>query len=121
MGETNFIEGTVVSAESNSVRVDTALRQFTATAHGRSLTVGQKVALSARPEAWKLGLDASLPNTITGAIRERIYLGEMAQYRFGSGASVLKIYELNPRFVFESTDREICASIDPDDIVVLSE
>ncbi len=121
MGETNFIEGTVASAESNIVLVDTALRQFTATAHGRTPAVGQKVALSARPEAWRLGLDASLPNTITGSIRERIYLGEMAQYRFGSGASVLKIYELNPRFVFESTDREICACIDPDDIVVLSE
>ena len=120
MGETNFIEGTVVSADSKLVRVDTALRQFTATAHGWQPDAGQRVTLSMRPEAWLLGVENSAPNAITGRIRERVYLGEMAQYRFGSGESVLKIYELNPRFVFESDNREITASIEPDDVVVLN-
>ncbi len=120
MGETNFIEGTVVSTDGTLVRVDTALRQFTATAHGWQPAAGQRVTLSMRPEAWRLGVESPAPNAITGRIRERVYLGEMAQYRFGSGESVLKIYELNPRFVFESDNREITASIEPDDVVVLN-
>ena len=121
MGETNFVEGTVASVVGNVIKVDTALRQFTATAHGWQPSTGQRVTLSMRPEAWQLGAETSAPNTITGKIRERVYLGEMAQYRFGSGASILKIYELNPRFVFETDDRELTASIEPDDVVVLRE
>jgi iron(III) transport system ATP-binding protein len=120
MGETNFIEGAVVSTTGNVVRVDTPLRQFTATAHGWKPADGQRVTLSIRPEAWKLGLDSNATNAITGSIRERVYLGEMAQYRFASGASVLKIYELNPRFVFESDHHEITASVEADDVVVLA-
>jgi iron(III) transport system ATP-binding protein len=120
MGETNFIEGTVASTDGALVRVDTALRQFTATAHGWQPSVGGHVTLSMRPEAWRLGVDAGEPNAITGKIHERVYLGEMAQYRFRSGESLLKIYELNPRFVFESDNREITASIAADDVVVLN-
>jgi iron(III) transport system ATP-binding protein len=120
MGETNFIDGTVASVDGGCIRVDTALRQFTATSHGWQPSVGQKVTLSMRPEAWKLGLDASAPNSITGRIRERVYLGEMAQYRFGVGDTLLKIYELNPRFVFESDHRDLFASIEADDVIVLS-
>ena len=121
MGETNFVEGTVASAVGTVVKVDTALRQFTATAQGWQPSTGERVTLSMRPEAWRLGAESSAPNTINGKIRERVYLGEMAQYRFGSGASILKIYELNPRFVFETDDRELTASIEPDDVVVLRE
>lgn len=120
MGETNFIDGTVAAVDGAYVRVDTALRQFTATAHGWLPATGQRVTLSMRPEAWRLGVEPSAPNSICGKIHERVYLGEMAQYRFRSAESLLKIYELNPRFVFESDNREITASIDPDDVVVLN-
>ncbi|MEK0448500.1 MAG: hypothetical protein RL088_768 [Verrucomicrobiota bacterium] len=120
MGETNFIEGTVASADGETVRVDTALRQFTGIAHGWKPAAGQRVTLSMRPESWRLGLESGTPNAITGRIRERVYLGEMAQYRFGSGESVLKIYELNPHFVFESDNRDLVAGIDPQDVVVLN-
>jgi iron(III) transport system ATP-binding protein len=120
MGETNFVEGTVASVSGEAVQVDTPLRQFTATAHGWTPTAGERVTLSVRPEAWRLGTDApSAPNVITGRIRERVYLGEMAQYRFGVGDTVLKIYELNPKFAFESGQHDLVASVHPDDVVAL--
>ena len=119
MGETNILEGTVAGVDGGIVRVDTALRAFTATAHGWAPQPGQRVQLSIRPEAWKLAAEATGPNAVPGQIRERTYLGEMAQYRFASGEQMLKIYELNPKFVFESDPRELFASAEPDDVVVL--
>ena len=118
MGETNFIEGTVTSVE-GSVQVETPVRTFTATAHGWTPQAGQRVTLSIRPEAWLLGTDANATNAVAGQIRERVYLGEMAQYRFAAGDVGLKIYELNPKFVFASDDRSLFASVAPDDVVVL--
>ena len=120
MGETNFIEGTVHSADASTIRIDTPLRQFIATTHGTAPAAGQRVTLSMRPEAWHLGQDGTAPNAIPGHIRERIYLGEMAQYRFASAGTLLKIYELNPRFIFKADDQELTASIEPDDVVVLT-
>ena len=120
MGETNFIDGKILSLDGSIARVDTALRQFTGTIHGWTPTVGQSVTLSMRPEAWRLGQDAAAPNSITGRIRERVYLGEMAQYRLASADTSLKIYELNPRFIFKSDDQDVTASIDTDDVVVLA-
>jgi iron(III) transport system ATP-binding protein len=119
MGETNFLEGTVASASGETVQVQTPLRQFTGTAAGWTPATGEKVVLSIRPEAWKLGASSADPNSVSGKIRERVYLGEMAQYRFASHGTVLKIYELNPKFAFASDDREIFASVTPEDVIVL--
>jgi iron(III) transport system ATP-binding protein len=119
MGETNFLDGTVAEVSGDTVRVDTALRQFTGTAGGWTPSRGDKVLLSIRPEAWRLGAENSAPNAVSGRIRERVYLGEMAQYRFATGDALLKIYELNPRFAFESDQREIFAAAPAEDVVVL--
>jgi hypothetical protein len=43
----------------------------------------------------------------------------MAQYRFAAGDQLLKIYELNPRFAFVSTESEIIASAPPEDVALL--
>ena len=125
MGETNFISGTVsgtvsgIAAESVAVR--TPLGDFSATAHGWQPQVGRKVLLSVRPETLRLSTAAASVNSIAGSIHERVYLGEMAQYRFAVGAQTLKIYELNPRFVFGNSHAALFASADPADVVVLPE
>src|SRR5262245_22415106 len=80
MGETNFVEGTVAEIAGESVRVDTALRQFSGIASGWTPGRGDKVLISIRPEAWRLGVESSAANAVSGRIRERVYLGEMAQY-----------------------------------------
>ena len=118
MGETNFIEGSVL-AVADRVAVRTALGDFSATAHGWQPQAAQKVTLSVRPETLRLSTTAAAVNSIAGSIRERVYLGEMAQYRFAAAAQTLKIYELNPRFAFGSEQAALFASAEPEDVVVL--
>ena len=121
MGETNFIEGTVAGTGTAPLTVQTSLGNFTAIAHGWQPQAGQKVVLSVRPEALQLSTTAAAINSIPGSIRERVYLGEMAQYRFAAGGQTLKIFELNPKFAFGSDHRELFASADPADVVALPE
>jgi iron(III) transport system ATP-binding protein len=123
MGETNFIEGIASAPGADSVTVRTSLGNFIASAHGWQPQAGQNVLLSVRPEAIRLSTFAEAINSIPGSIRERVYLGEMAQYRFaaGDGDRMLKVFELNPKFAFGNDRRELFASADPADVVVLPE
>ena len=120
MGETNFIDGTVVSASGSGVVVETPLRTFTATLGGNGWQpkAGERCTLSIRPESWTIGTAASGANAVSGRIRDRVYLGEMAQYQFAA-AQTLKIFELNPRFVEASDDRELFAAVEAEDVVAL--
>ena len=118
MGETNFIEGAVIKAGTAPV-IETELGHFTGNAHGWLPAPLQRVVLSIRPEALRLHTSAPPLNSIAGTIRERVYLGEMAQYRFAAGDRTLKIFELNPRFAFGSDHSALFASADPADVIVL--
>ena len=120
MGETNFVAGIVVVACAAPV-VETALGRFTGSAHGWQPAAGQRVVLSIRPETLQLQTSAPQVNSIAGIIRERVYLGEMAQYRFEAGSQMLKIFELNPRFAFGDNHGALFAGADPADVIVLPE
>ncbi len=122
MGETNFLEGKVIEGSAQCVNVETPLGDFEAAITQSTPGTGESVTLSIRPEAWKLGTQPPRGNYVRGRLRERVYLGEMAQYRFAPTslpAHELKIFELNPRFVNASSDEELYASVDPADIVLL--
>jgi iron(III) transport system ATP-binding protein len=121
MGETNFLAGTVRSVEGQRVVVETALREFAATLGGNGWkpTVGEKCTLSIRPESWRLATQAAAWNTVAGRLTERVYLGEMAQYQFAAGAQALKVFELNPRFVELSPEKELFATAEPEDVIAL--
>jgi len=120
MGETNFIEGKVVAADSGGIRVDTPLGVFTGHSTGDwNPSAGEACVLSIRPEAFHLSTSHPATNAVKGRLLDRVYLGEMAQYQFSVGAQTLKIYELNPRFVDVSGDRELYASANLEDVVVL--
>ena len=124
MGETNFISGTVSAISglsADAATVSTALGDFTASAHGWLPQTGEQIVLSIRPEALRLSTAAAPVNSFAGSIQERTYLGEMAQYRFAAGGQTLKIYELNPKFAFGNDRRDLFASADPADVVVLRE
>ena len=88
--------------------------------------------LSIRPESWKLREaaradgDGGAGNSVRGRIGRSVYLGEMAEYDFqprpadgNADAPVLKIFELNPRFLETADDTEISARVAPEDVVVL--
>jgi iron(III) transport system ATP-binding protein len=126
MGETNFVAGTIRTRQDGHVTVDTDLGTFT----GRTTTDWQPVpaepcTISIRPEALRLTTGATAANCVPGRLQDRVYLGEMAQYQFAAtgshAAQPLKIYEMNPRFVEVSPDRDLFATADAEDVIVLRE
>ena len=122
IGETDFLEGTVVAADAHEATVDTALGRFVGVPGdaGKPPRAGERVTLSIRPEAWLLASSAKPVNSIRGRIGEAIYLGELAQYAFVAAGlpKPLKIYELNPRE--RGTAGELFATVASDDVVVLT-
>jgi iron(III) transport system ATP-binding protein len=120
MGETNFIDGRVEGVDQAAIRVETSLGTFVGRApDGWTPAPGAACTLSIRPEVWRLSESPAMTNGIQGRLKDRVYLGEMAQYQFAAGVHALKIYELNPRFVDVSGDRELYASASEEDVVVL--
>ena len=123
IGETDFIDGTLIAADAGRATVETPIGRFEgvlgdATARPAN---GAKVTLSVRPECWVLSREAPGRNFVRGRIGEAIYLGELAQYDLVVGDHELKILELNPRFIDQSTRGDVFASAEPDDVVVLVE
>jgi len=103
--------------------VDTALGRFEGVL-GDPLAkpaVGAAVTVSVRPECWKLSRERSGLNSIPGRIGDCLYLGELAQYEFNSGGTTLKIFEMNPRFVGPADRGDLFATVEPADVVVLTE
>jgi iron(III) transport system ATP-binding protein len=59
---------------------------------------------------------------VKGRIGDSVYLGEVAQYDFVTdNGTKLKIFERNPRFVDGSARGELYATVEPEDVVVLTE
>ncbi len=121
MGETNFIEGKISAVNGRAAVVATAVREFAATLGGDGWQpgAGESCTLSIRPESWRLATQPGGQNEVAGRLTERVYLGEMAQYRFAAGPHALKVFELNPRFVELSPERELFASVELEDVVAL--
>ncbi len=121
MGETNFLEGKIRAVSGTTAVVETGLREFAATLGGNGWQprAGESCTLSIRPESWRLATQAGAQNEVAGRLTERVYLGEMAQYRFAAGPQALKVFELNPRFVELSPERELFASVAPEDVIAL--
>ena len=121
MGETNFIEGKVSAVDGRTVTVETPLRAFQATSGGDGWQPksGDACTLSIRPECWKLSPKDGAQNCVAGRIADRTYLGEMAQYQFSTGPQMLKIFELNPKYVELSAEQDLFASAEAEDVVAL--
>jgi iron(III) transport system ATP-binding protein len=123
IGETDFIDGTLAGLESGRAVVDTPLGRFEGVLGDVQArpAVGAPVTLSVRPECWVLSREAPARNAVRGNIGDAIYLGELAQYALIAGGRILKVLELNPRFIDQSLRGEVFASAVPDDVVVLVE
>ena len=121
MGETNFIEGKVSAVDGRTVTVETPLRAFQATSGGDGWQpkTGDACTLSIRPECWRLSPKDGAQNSVAGRIADRTYLGEMAQYQFSAGPQMLKVFELNPKYVELSAEQELFASAEAEDVVAL--
>lgn len=129
IGETNFIPGQVAAIShgnnGNTCTVSAAGTTFTGTITRPDWkpAVGDHVTLSVRPESWALSPGtAKAPgemNTLRGKVGDCTYLGELAQYLLRAGDLPIIVIELNPRFDAPDANTEVCATVDPADVIVL--
>ena len=121
IGETNFIAGKILTATTDTARVETAIGVFDGVVTETEWTPapGASVTLSIRPEAWTISTSPASNNCASGRIGEAIYLGEVAQYQFQSGGEALKIFELNPHLSQRRADVLLFVTAKPDDVVIL--
>ncbi|MGA1193547.1 MAG: ABC transporter ATP-binding protein [Kiritimatiellia bacterium] len=109
IGETNFIEATVVSTGEEIV-LDTPVGRIISTALPASpVKPGDKVTISVRPEVIHVGNEApaGAGNVFDAAVHDTIYLGEVAQHEInivkegdtGDGGIKLSVYDMNPKIV----------------------
>ncbi len=123
MGETNFIEGTVIRSAGGQAWIRTAFGELVSSSAPQALVDGSPVTISLRPESIRVGNRPGQPshqNTLGGELHDTIYLGEVAQHAFTSGTSELRVFEMNPRIVARDNTRA-AASVwfEPEDVVVL--
>ena len=124
IGETDFLSGKVRAIAERSVTVETAVGVFAGVLGDPAAvtTMGAEVTVSIRPECWALQSQAEPRNCVRGRIGEAVYLGEVAQYDFICvGGTKLKIHERNPRYADGAQRGELCATVAPEDVVVLLE
>lgn len=126
IGETNFLEGEVTRSAPGSLWVRTLFGELSSTADtAASRALGQKVTVSIRPEAVRLGPTVGeCPNRWEARVHHTVYLGEVAQHQVSlastaGGEVTLKAFEMNPRLLARDEAARVAAWIAPDDVVVL--
>ncbi len=128
IGETNFVPVTVESATDGRVRLRAPWGAVESAAPlPETLGPGAAATLSLRPEALRLDAPPSDgPNVFEAAVRESVYLGEVAQHVVEPltaegrpvGAAVrLKVFELHPRTA--GCGERLRVWLEPDDAVLL--
>ncbi len=119
LGETNFLDGTVVEAKDDTLTIETSAGRLTGSAPaGAAPSSGTSVTCSIRPEALRLnGGDAQ--GLLRGRLVETVFLGETAQHHVeladGTPLKVLQIHapDLRP-------DGDLSLSVDPADVIILT-
>ncbi len=103
IGETNFIQGKLVSMDGESSEVETAAGLLHAGNRLEGASAGDKVTLSIRPEAITLNpaVAGDGANEIETKLETTAYLGEVANHtaRTEQGGVLLSFLELNPNAV----------------------
>jgi len=119
IGETNLIPAELLEARAEHIQVNTAAGIFTGQGAGAPLTAaaGTPVILSVRPEAWQPAA-AGAPNSVTGQVVERVYLGARAQLTLASPLGPLSVIILNPPTGL-TTGQTLTVAAAVQDIVVL--
>ncbi len=82
IGETNFLEGTVLGQPNGSAVIELAqgVVVHADLTPDQSLTAGQKVTVAVRPEKLHLNSGHSGANTVSGQVEEVVYIGTDTQY-----------------------------------------
>jgi spermidine/putrescine ABC transporter ATP-binding subunit len=123
IGETNFLKGTVEEADLDGHwEVETNHGRFAGRVADQDWKPkpGDKSILSVRPEALSLADTRPELNSIAGRVVESTYLGEIAQYVLQpEDGEPIRISELNPDKPRPPGERNVYATADPDDVVLI--
>jgi iron(III) transport system ATP-binding protein len=98
IGETNLIPGKILEVRDGFVMVETAHGPMAGRLVPAAELDGKKVALSIRPEAWRIG-GVRGGNCLEGRIEERSYLGQRVQYEIETPLGRQSVVEMNPEVV----------------------
>jgi iron(III) transport system ATP-binding protein len=116
IGETNLLDGNVISTQDRFTTVETSAGHLTGL--GGKRISASPARLSIRPEAWTL-LDAAQENSISGRIVDRSYLGQRIQYSVETAVGLQQVVEMNPHTLREVGEATVFLAVRPDDVVVL--
>ncbi|MEE2719902.1 MAG: ABC transporter ATP-binding protein [Planctomycetota bacterium] len=117
LGETNFISAEVVGRTDAGVELQTPVGKMVASSDQGAVPERGSVTCSIRPEAFRVG--GGDLNSFEGEVEHQVFLGDQAQYHVRIGDDMLvRALQLNP--TGESQGR-MRVSVDPDDIVILSD
>ena len=119
IGETNLIPAELLEVKAELIQVNTPAGIFTGQGAGAPLiaAAGTPVTLSVRPEAWQPAVEGA-PNSVTGQVVERVYLGARAQLTLASPLGPLSVIILNPPTGL-TTGQTLTVAATVQDIVVL--
>lgn len=122
IGEANMIKGKVLDSGGGMASVETKLGVLTGVVakSAADLAPGCNATCVIRPESFKIDTFQTEENCILGKVGGSTYFGEVAQYKFLSGDTELKVFELNPRFMWGDRDQQLYVWTDSEDVVVLN-
>jgi iron(III) transport system ATP-binding protein len=122
IGEANFISGALLEAHDGVCVVRTAHGDLRVAAPVVRPAVGQAVTLCIRPEALRVGEPDGAVNKLAGAVRESVFLGELAQHLVQpAGADAeWRVLELRPQRVAFPAGTPVVLHFAPEDAVLLT-
>jgi len=119
IGKANFLESHVVGkASGNALELDIMGRRFTTAAQKVSFSEGERVLLVLRPESVRL--EPKRPDTLTGTVREAVYLGSQMVYEVDLAKKIITVDVANPHdsLVFKVGD-EVTLTFQEHDLHIL--
>lgn len=125
IGEANIVSGRIEEIDAISGDIQVATDEGMLIGHaakvGQTLSKGQSVFVCIRPECLQPSESPSRINCIKGKVEQKVYLGEVAQYQIrGEGGALFTCSELNPLGTRADEGETLYASVNPEDIMILT-
>ncbi len=96
IGKANFIRGHITAMRpGNALEIELMGKKIIVTVKNDAFTVGAGVLLVLRPEAVRL--ESKKPDTLTGIIREAVYLGSQMVYEVDMADTIITVEIANPQ------------------------
>jgi putative spermidine/putrescine transport system ATP-binding protein len=96
IGETNFVEASVIACSDSSTRVESRGVSFDVETSSCASS-GERVNITLRPECIDIRPAAQEQGMLDGIIEDRIYLGDVIKYRVRVGAELSMIAKVQAR------------------------